>query len=440
MHFAHRAACDGWFVSRRTYNGALIDRMSGLDSTLMRVCFVSAFYEDSWSTGADVIQRNYTLREFAKNVSALGHDVDVIQLFHRNESSDVRGVTYHFVRPLPAVWALATLAAYFSNGRSRCHYLAGTSMIARIHSLRPDVIHFFGLTLDINLWLVARLATRRKTPLVVQYHGGGPARNSIRRRIQRSNLRSATRILFTTRSHAQAWVDEGIPIDCHKIVPFMETSSVFRRESRQSSREKTGMVGDPVFLWTGRLHPEKDPMTAVRAFERISRHWQGARLYMYYLTDELLPDLQGFVSQTPSLSGKIHFCGRTAHDSMQAIYNSADFFMQASTRETSGCAVLEAMSCGAIPVISDIPSFSEMTCNGQHGVLFPVGDIDALVDGVLRISLASVEQRSDLVREYWERALSFPALANQLVELYTELSVGHCAQPDELEPRLCASR
>lgn len=400
----------------------------------MRVCYVIAYAEDSSISALEAILRNYTLREFADNVASLGHEVDVIHLFHHNESVHRNGVNYHFVRPSRFLAALANLVARLRGGQARSHYLPGFAMLPVIREVQPGVIHFFGLTLDINLWLIGRVARKLTTPLVVQYHSGDPARNRIRRLVQMRNVRLADRLLFTTKQHAQPWIDSGMPIDTRKIVPFMETSSTFQWRTRKDAREETGMAGDPVFLWTGRLHPEKDPFTALRGFERIQQRWDGAQLYLYYLTDELLLDLQAFVARKPRLGKCVHFRGRAVYHAMEDIYNSADFFIQASKRETSGCAVLEAMSCGTIPVVTDIPSFRAMTENGRHGVLFPVGDADVLVDGVLNVRLEDIDALSRSVHARWNSALSFPVLALQLDEIYHEVSRIQDSYAVEAEP------
>jgi glycosyltransferase involved in cell wall biosynthesis len=110
---------------------------------------------------------------------------------------------------------------------------------------------------------------------------------------------------------------------------------------------------------------------------------------------------------------------------MPAIYSSADFMLQASLREFSGCAILEGMACGAIPAISDIPSFRMMTGSGRVGILFPIGDAEALARQILAIPADSIEQQAQATRGYFEANLSFRAMALQLEQVYQELvSVG----------------
>jgi glycosyltransferase involved in cell wall biosynthesis len=384
----------------------------------MRVCFVNAFYDSGMTSGTEVVDRIYTIREFAGNVRELGHIVDVVHLFHRDETIVRNGVTYHFVRAGAIPSRIARLIARFRSKSTEMHYLPGTRMLPVIRSLQPDMIHFFGLTLDVNLWLVSRTARRMGVPLIAHYNSGMPARNRLRRALQRRNLERIDRYLFTTEQHARIWIEDGLPLDPERVIPFMETSSIFRLKSREQARSATGMTGNPVFLWTGRLHPVKDPLVALKAFERIIQCWPEAQFYLYYLTDELLPELKAFVDHRPHLMHAVHFRGRAPYREMEDIYNSADFFVQASHWEASGCAPLEAMSCGAIPVITDIPSFKAMAADSRYGVMFPIGDDEELARKVLSIDRREIPNLSREVYNWWEGSLSFPVLARQLDQIY----------------------
>src|SRR5207249_4314897 len=104
--------------------------------------------------------------------------------------------------------------------------------------------------------------------IVLHYHGGKPADAPLSRATQMYCFRRANAFLFTTRDHGQPFAAGG-SIDPRRIVEIPETSSIFSIRPREDARRKTGMNGDPVFVWTGRLDPIKDPITALRGFERI---------------------------------------------------------------------------------------------------------------------------------------------------------------------------
>ena len=96
---------------------------------------------------------------------------------------------------------------------------------------------------------------------------------------------------------------------------------------------------------------------------------------------------------------------------MEDFLNSSDFLLQSSLREVAGYSVLEAMSCGVIPVVTDIPSFRAMTDDGRCGILFPTENHERMAARTLSVDLANVGQLSRQVREFFVRALSYDAIA-----------------------------
>ncbi len=181
------------------------------------------------------------------------------------------------------------------------------------------------------------------------------------------------------------------------------------------------MAGDPVYLSAGRLNAIKDPMTMLRGFELIALDQPNARLYLHYLTDELLPEIAAFLSERPALAERIELRGRAPLEDMEAIYSSADFLLQASLREWSGLAVIEAMSCGCIPIVSDIPSFRTLTDGGRFGRLFATGDAMGLSRAALSVRPDGRVALSRAVRDHFELELSFAAMALKISDVYRDL-------------------
>ncbi|MFN8472667.1 MAG: glycosyltransferase family 4 protein [Anaerolineae bacterium] len=385
----------------------------------MKVCFAVLHYDERVAEH-DVAAYLRTVpvhRALPREVAALGHDVDVVHLYPRDTVYAEDGVTYHFIASGRVPRAAARVASGIRHGDAAAYEPAWRAIDA-IRALRPDIIHVHGIGLNLNLFLLYRALGRTRPPVVLHYHGGYPAVSRIGRALQRANFRRAARLLFTTHTHAQPFIDGGVLDNDDRIVDLMETSSDFAPIPRGEARRRTGMAGEPVFLWVGRLDPVKDPLTALQGFARILDAWPHAELYMYYRTDALLPQMRAFCDGKPHLAQHVHFRGAAPYERMPDIYSSTDFLLQASHREFSGCAVLEAMACGVIPVVTDIPSFRAMTAGGCHGVLFPPGCPNALAAGVLRVPPAEIPARSAAVRKHFHATLSFPALAWRLAEVY----------------------
>jgi glycosyltransferase involved in cell wall biosynthesis len=386
----------------------------------MKICYAVLHYDRAYAESRGYLARTPIHREIPREMARLGHEVKVVHLFPTSADFEDDGVRYRFVASGPMERSLARVAGAVLR-RDPALYEPAFRAIRTIQSSKPDIIHFHSVTLHWNLWLLLLLLGRNCPPVVLHFHGGYPARNPLARAAQQFCFARASRLLFTTRAHAEPFVRAGMLGGMDRVEELMETSSSFVVRPRAEARRETGMSGHPVFLWAGRLHPIKDPFTALRGFERILAAWPDAHLYLHYLTDELLPALRGFVEKRSPLASHVHFQGRAPFEQMETIYNGADFLLQASLREFSGCAVLEAMACGVIPVATDIPSFRAMTEGGRYGVLFPVGDDEALARGVLAIDPATIPERSIEVRAQFERALGFPALARRLDGIYREI-------------------
>jgi glycosyltransferase involved in cell wall biosynthesis len=267
--------------------------------------------------------------------------------------------------------------------------------------------------------LAARLG--RAPALVVQHHGGGPAQNPITRALQRRGLARADRVLFTSAEQARPFLAAGLLDGPSRVETAMEISTRLEPLPQDEARRRSGLVGDPLFVSAGRLHPEKDPFTTLRGFEIVSQSWPGSRLYFCYLTDELLPQLRRYVDQQPALAERVRFLGRLPHADMAAILSSADFLLQSSLREVASYAVTEAMAMGAIPVLTRIDAFEALTDGGRQGVLFATGDHEGLSRGVLALDLRELPARRAAVRAHFESHLSFPALALRLEGIYRKL-------------------
>jgi len=386
----------------------------------MKICFTLPYYNPAYTDPARFFVLAPVMRYLPQAVAALGYQVDAVLAFPTPHDFVEGGVHYHFVPSHPLARTLAQRAGRWLH-RDPSTLEPACRALSIIRDLQPDLVHFHGTNLYLNHCLMLAVLPRRRPPIVLHYHGGSPSPNTLARRLQRFNFRRTNRFLFTTHAHARPFIDAGLIDEPGRVVPFMQISTVFQRRGRDKSRRETGMTGNPVCLWVGRLDANKDPMTALRGFEQILAARPEAHWYLYYLTDALLPRLRQYLEARPLLKEHVHFRGRAPFEQMETIFNSADLFLQASRREVAGRAGLEAMACGVIPVVTGIPSFYAMTDGGRYGVLFRPGDAEALARGVLSIPLDEVPERSRQVHAWFEQAFSFPALAKQLDAVYREV-------------------
>ncbi|MBD0332307.1 MAG: glycosyltransferase family 4 protein, partial [Chitinophagaceae bacterium] len=210
----------------------------------------------------------------------------------------------------------------------------------------------------------------------------------------------------------------GIVSSQNKIYEVIQSSSSFRPESKPAARSKLGISGALIYLWVGRLEKNKDPLTVVKAFIRFHSVHPSVRLYMIYQTNELLEEVKALINVNDQKGEAIRLVGKVPHEALQSWYSSADFIVSGSHYEGSGIAVSEAMSCGCIPVVTDIISFRKMA--GTCGLFYKPGDENALVNVLEHTLELDVEDERKKVLDEFQKELSFAAIAEKINYIITE--------------------
>ncbi len=336
-------------------------------------------------------------------LEALAKSNEVISIEQINYEGELtqNGVNYHFRRcPKAALkyfpWAL--------------HWY--------IKSLKPDVVIVHGLLFPLQV-IQLRLMLGRKVKIILQNHAEKPFKG-VKKLLQRTADQMADANLFASHDMGMEWIAAGNLKSPGKIHEVMEVSSVFRPKDRLEANSKTGAKGYPVFLWVGRLNENKDPLNVVRAFLKFAESSPGAKLFMIYHTEELLPKVNELLNSSPNIEA-IELIGEVPHADLLYWYNSADFILSGSHYEGSGTAICEAMSCGCVPLVTDILSFRMITNNGECGVLYEPGNEAALLDALLQTTQMNVAEKRRLCIEYYKQNLSFEAIAEGIESIVQSL-------------------
>lgn len=283
----------------------------------------------------------------------------------------------------------------------------------------PDVIVVHGMRSPIQV-LLLRLITGRKSRIVIQDHGGGYFQHAVKKFFQRLADKVADAYFFTSLQQADILLQEGIINEKKKIREVMEISSVFKPLKKDDARKITNVSQNDTYVWVGRLNANKDPMLAVKAFTEYISDGRNASLYMIFQSEELLPEIQGWLNEYSHAAKHIHLIGKVEHQQLQYWYNSVDFIISTSHYEAGGVSVCEGMSCGCIPILSDIPSFRSMT-NGQCGIIFEQGNHHALLQALQASALINKEDERQKTLTCFDKYLSFKAIAQRIHDILHSL-------------------
>lgn len=365
----------------------------------MRILFATYVTIPEFQQPDEWLHRIEGYKEVLEQLSA-GNEVLSIEQISYEGIYHFNGVEYHFTR-FPYKRKLARFFPWRQHRYMR--------------RLQPDVVVVHGLHFAIHV-IQLRFQLGWKVKIIVQHHAEKPGKG-IRKWIQRIASHCIDAYMFVAKEMGMEWVRAGNIKYPAKIREVMEASSIFYPEDKALARAKTRVSGERVFLWVGRLDKNKDPLTVVKAFLQFLPDSPGARLYMIYHTAELQAAIEELLGADTAYRQAVILVGRVPHRELQHWFNSADFVVAASYYEGSGVAVCEAMSCGCIPLLTDILSFRKMTGNGQCGLLYPPGDVGALLVALLRTLRMNLEEERRKTLEQFHSQLSFKAIATHIQEI-----------------------
>lgn len=281
-----------------------------------------------------------------------------------------------------------------------------------IKELRPDVVFVSGFIFPLQI-IQLGLKLGRGVKIIVINHAERPF-TGVKKFLQRLADRCVHGYFFTSKEMGEEWVQKGIISKESKIAEVMEVSSCFYVMNKEGALARTGVRGNPVFLWVGRLDSNKDPLTILKGFKEFIKYQPSARFYMIYHTEDLKQEIAAFCEKESDLQKVITMVGKIAHEEMQYWYSSADFIISGSHYESGGAAVCEAMSCGCIPVLTNIQAFRKITGPGKCGLLYEPGNDKALLDALLETQKMDIKKERGRVLQQFKEELSFEAIAGKI--------------------------
>ena len=280
-----------------------------------------------------------------------------------------------------------------------------------IKKIKPDIVFVYGLYFNLQI-LQLRRVLGKKVKIIVQSHSFDPA-NGWRKYLERMSYGAADLFFFASKNIAAKWVDNGNFPNDKKIREILPASSLQYPVDHNTALEKTGMRDTKTFLWVGRLNDNKDPLLVVRCFVQFLRLYPDFRLYMIYQTGELEEQIRELVKKN-FCEEKIILKGAVSNTDLLYWYNSADFYISGSHNESFGIALCEAISCGVIPVVTDIPSFRKMTGDGEYGVLFEPANENSLMIALEKTLTIDIKKEKPRMLENFETNLSFSAIVRSI--------------------------
>lgn len=347
----------------------------------MRIAHLTQSYPPMISGAALVVQ------DLARNQADHGHNLLIIAASDRAEAYTVRDGRLQVER----------LTSRKNPARVGQRYLLwpARAVATALHVFAPDVIHLHEpLVLG---WSGLRAGQRLGVPTIFTAHqlpwfaaAYTPRLPGLPRLVElllwqyaRWFLRQCTAVVAATTTIGQIVARQtgvrthiiGLGIDLQRYSPRPD-NAVEDRQLRQKYRLHPTQ---PVLIHVGRLDKDKSVEEVLRAAAQVFP-WADAQLVI--VGDGSQRSALMALSQQLGIAERCHFTGYVApdNDDLPGLYRLATVFVTASTIETFGLVVVEAMACGCPVVAPAATCMPEIITPYRNGLLAPPHEPAALAN------------------------------------------------------------
>jgi N-acetyl-alpha-D-glucosaminyl L-malate synthase BshA len=331
--------------------------------------------------------------ELGIELAAMGHEVHFIsysQPFRLSGRDD--GITYHEV-PVSS-YPLFEFPPYDLALASRM------AEVAEFCSL--DLLHVhYAIPHSVSALLARQmLATRgRRLPFVTTLHGTditlvGLDRSYLpitRYAIEQSDGVTciSNYLKEETIKHFGATREiEVIPnfVNCDVYLPIKDQAA------RATARRRLAKPEEAILMHLSNFRPVKRVVDVVRIFAKVASEVPAQLVLIGDGPDRSAAE---WLAHDLGIHSRVHFLGK--QDRVNELLPLADLMLMPSEQESFGLAALEAMACKVPSIATRVGGVPELIDDGVTGLLYPVGDVDAMARGSL--SLLRDRNRLEAMRE-----------------------------------------
>jgi glycosyltransferase involved in cell wall biosynthesis len=290
---------------------------------------------------------------------------------------------------------------------------------------RPDVVH----TSLFNANLVGQLAgASLRIPVVSTFNRTGEA--DLQRQLKAVSASWKGRVMqavgrWAARRgdvHYRAVGDYARATNCASMGLDLDRSTAVPRGVSISAADVSGasradfdLPDDvPLFVNVARRVPEKAQHLLVEAFGKVRTELPDARLAIAGASGPADAAVSAAIADA-GLGDAVHLLGHRSD--ARRLVALADVFAFSSVSEGSPGAVVEALTLGAPLAAFDIPPVVELTDDGRHAWLAPVGSVDGLAQAMLDAYRADDRDERALAAQRWAERFQLPVVAEQLGDL-----------------------
>ena len=161
-------------------------------------------------------------------------------------------------------------------------------------------------------------------------------------------------------------------VNCDVYMPINDEAK------RVEARSRLAQPDEAILLHLSNFRPVKRVVDVVKVFAQVAREIP-ARLVL--VGDGPERSAAEWLARDLKIQERVHFLGK--QDRVNELLPLADLMLMPSELESFGLAALEAMACKVPSIATRVGGVSELIDDGVTGLLYDVGDVDAMAAGAL---------------------------------------------------------
>lgn len=352
--------------------------------------------------------------ELGIELAAQGHQVHFIsysQPFRLNGRDD--GIVYHEV-PVSS-YPLFEFPPYDLALASRMAEVAEFNELDLLH------VHY-AIPHSVSALLARQMlaARGRRLPFVTTLHGTDITLVGLDRSylpITRYAIQESDGVTSISNYLKEKTVESfDVTRDIEVVTNFVNCDiySPIKDEARRAdARRKLAAPHEAILMHLSNFRPVKRVVDVVKVFAQVAKEIPAQLVLVGDGPDRSAAE---WLAHDLGIQCKVHFLGK--QDRVNELLPLADLLLMPSELESFGLVALEAMACKVPSIATRVGGIPELIEDGETGLLFNVGDVEAMAQGAL--SLLSDKPRLETMREAARRAAQKRFCASLVVPHYVK--------------------
>ena len=196
-------------------------------------------------------------------------------------------------------------------------------------------------------------------------------------------------------------------VNCDVYAPIKDETVCSQRRLHYAKPDEA------ILMHLSNFRPVKRVTDVVKIFAQVAREVPAQLVLVGDGPDRSAAE---WLAHDLGIHCRVHFVGK--QDRVNELLAIADLMLMPSELESFGLAALEAMACKVPSIATRVGGVPELIDDGETGLLFEVGDVDAMAEGAM--SLLRDRERLEKMRETARKTAQKRFCADLVVPQYVK--------------------